>query len=128
MKRPFLPTPAGHYSLWLLTIAPGLWVVHLLSCYITAAIWCAKAPAGSPLGSVKTAIAWYTLLALAGIIATAMIGLRRHRHGTAATTHDLDSAEDRHRFLGFATLLLSGLSALGVLYAALAASYVGTCQ
>ena len=48
--------------------------------------------------------------------------------GTEATTHDLDSVDDRHRFLGFATLLLAGLSAVGVLYAALAAIYFETCR
>jgi hypothetical protein len=48
--------------------------------------------------------------------------------GTEATTHDLDSAEDRHRFLGFATLLLAGLSAVGVLYAAVAATFFESCR
>jgi hypothetical protein len=119
----------GHYSLWLLTIAPTIWAVHLLLSYITAAVWCAKfaAPDGA-LGGVRSAVAWYTVLALVGIAVVALEGYRRHRHGTEATTHDLDSAEDRHRFLGFATLLLAGLSAVGVLYAALAAAYFETCR
>ena len=80
------------------------------------------------LGSVRSVIAGFTVVAMAGIALTGREGLRRHRHGTEATTHDLDTAEDRHRFLGFATLLLSGLSGIGVLYAALAASYVETCR
>ncbi len=118
-----------HYSLWLLTIAPTIWAAHLLICYITAAIWCAKfvGPDGA-LGTIQTAITWYTIVALAGIAVIGWEGLRRHRHGTEATTHDLDSVQDRHRFLGFATLLLSGLSAVGVLYAALAATYFETCR
>ena len=126
-----------HYSLWLLTIAPTIWALHLLLCYISAAIWCAKfAPAGGPLAGIRTAILWYTAAALVGIAITGWEGFRRHRYpGTAlgassteATTHDLDTAEDRHRFVGFATLLLSGLSAVGVVYAALAASYFETCR
>jgi hypothetical protein len=121
------PAPR-HYSLWLLTIAPTIWAMHLLLCYVTAAIWCAKFVAsGGPLG-VRTAITWYTGLALAGIAAIGWEGYRRHRHGMETTTHDLDTAEDRHRFVGFATLLLSGLSAVGVLYAALAAAYFETCR
>ena len=123
------PQAPEHYSLWLLTIAPTIWALHLLLCYITAAIWCAKFVAsGGPLGGVRTAIAWYTALALSGIVAIAWEGYRRHRHGTETTTHDLDTVGDRHRFLGFATLLLSGLSAVAVLYAALAAAYFETCR
>jgi hypothetical protein len=117
------------YSLWLLTIAPSIWAAHLLVSYITAAVWCARfVPAGGPLDGIRTAIVWYTAVALGGIAIIGWEGLRRHRHGTEATTHDLDSADDRRRFLGFATLLLSGLSALGVLYAAVAAMYFETCR
>jgi hypothetical protein len=123
------PRTPDHYSLWLLTIAPTIWAAHLLLCYITAAIWCAKfVPYGGGLGGVRTAIGWYTAVALGGIALIGWEGLRRHRYGTAATTHDLDSVEDRHRFLGFATVLLAGLSALGVFYAALAAAYFETCR
>jgi hypothetical protein len=130
MKRLSIePRTADHYSLWLLTIAPTIWAAHLLLCYITAAIWCAKFVSyGGALGSVWSAITWYTALALVGIVLIGWEGFRRHRHGTEATTHDLDSVDDRHRFLGFATLLLAGLSAVGVLYAALAATYFETCR
>jgi hypothetical protein len=123
------PRTADHYSLWLLTFAPAIWAAHLLLCYITAAIWCAKFVSfGGGLGSVRAAVWSYTAAALVGITIVGWEGLRRHRHGTEATTHDLDSAEDRHRFLGFATLLLAGLSAVAVLYAALAAIYFETCR
>jgi hypothetical protein len=123
------PRTPDHYSLWLLTIAPTIWAAHLLLCYITAAIWCAKFVSfGGPLASVRPAVAWYTALALGGIAIVGWEGVRRHRYGTETTTHDLDSAEDRHRFIGFATLLLAALSAVGVLYAALAATYFETCR
>jgi hypothetical protein len=126
---PATPQTTGRYGLWLLTIAPTIWAAHLLLCYITAAIWCARfAPSGGSLGSVRTAIAWYTAVALAGISVTGWEGFRRHSYGTETTTHDLDSAEDRHRFIGFATLLLAGLSAVGVLYAALAATFFESCR
>ncbi|MGH8636537.1 MAG: hypothetical protein ACREUZ_05315 [Burkholderiales bacterium] len=129
MKLTIEPRPLDRGSLWMLTIAPTIWAAHLLLCYITAAIWCARfAPADGPLGGVHTAIMWYSAVALAGIATTGWEGLRRHSYGTEATTHDLDTAEDRHRFLGFATLLLSGLSAVGVIYAALAATYFETCR
>jgi hypothetical protein len=129
MKVRVPPRPLDKGSLWLLTIAPTIWAVHLLLSYITGAIWCAKfaGPAGT-LGSVRTAVAWYTAVALLGIVATGFEGFRRHRFGTEATTHDLDSPEDRHRFLGFATLLLAGLSAVAVIYAAMAAAFFETCR
>lgn len=137
MKVRVPPRPLDKGSLWLLTIAPTIWAAHLLLSYITAAIWCAKfaGPVGS-LGNVRAAVAWYTALALIGIAIVGWEGFRRHsytsagqrRGGTEATTHDLDSPEDRHRFLGFATLLLAGLSAVAVLYAALSATFFETCR
>jgi hypothetical protein len=127
--RPGKPDVPDRHSLWLLTIAPTLWALHLLLSYATAAVWCAKfVPEGGQLGGVQTAILWYTAVAMAGICATAWEGFRRHRHGTEATTHDLDTRDDRHRFIGFATLLLAGLSAVGVVYAAMAARYLDTCR
>jgi hypothetical protein len=56
------------------------------------------------------------------------IGFRRHRLGSAELPHDDDSPEDRHRFLGFSTFLLSALSAVAVVYSALAAVFIETCQ
>jgi hypothetical protein len=116
-------------SLWMLTAAPAIWALHLLLSYVTAAVWCAKFsdPAG-PLGTARTAIGWYTAIALTAIAIVGIEGFRRHRRGTETTTHDLDSSGDRHGFLGFATLLLSGLSALAVVYAALAASFFESCR
>ena len=122
--------PEEHESLWLLTAAPVIWAAHFLLCYLTAAIWCAKlaGPDGSlgerPRGDRR------------------LHGRRARRHrdhrlaraaaGTASACetvpHDFDTPEDRHRFLGFATLLLSGLSAVATLYAALAAVFIGSCH
>ena len=34
--------PARWGSLWLLTFGPGIWAVHFLLCYVTAAVWCAR--------------------------------------------------------------------------------------
>jgi hypothetical protein len=129
--------PLDNGSLWLLTIAPTIWAAHLLLSYLTAAVWCAKfaGPFGA-LGDVRTAVLWYTAIALVGIAAVGVEGFRRHRYpapahhggGAETTTHDLDSPEDRHRFLGFATLLLAGLSAVAVVYAAFAATLFEACR
>jgi hypothetical protein len=97
--------------------------------YLTAAIWCAKmADPDASLGSVRVAIAIYTVLALSGIGITGWRALRRHRYGTATLPHDDDLPEDRHRFLGFAALLLSALSVVAVIYATLVALFIKSCS
>lgn len=119
----------SNQSLWLLIVSPTVWAVHFLACYITAAIWCAKVVGrDGSLGPVRVAIALYTLVALLGIGITGWRGHRRHTLGTARPPHDADTPEDRHRFLGYATLLLSSLSAVATIYSALAAVFMGSCH
>jgi len=129
-ERPDEPGPPGsEESLWALIAGPIIWAAHFLACYATAAIWCAKSAApDAPLGPVRLAIAAYTGVALIGIGISFFRALRRHRYGSAVLPHDYDSAADRHRFLGFATLLLSGLSAVAVLYVAMGSLFFGTCR
>jgi hypothetical protein len=109
------------------------------------------------LWTIRITIAAYTLAALIGIGITGWIGFRRQslsqvsddelaqngpghdgdggrvrqRLGTAtgvcALPDDADTPEDRHRFLGFATVLLSGLSAIATVYVGLAAVFIGSC-
>jgi hypothetical protein len=116
-------------NLWLLIVSPTIWAGHFMLSYITAAVWCAKfaAPDASLL-PVRWTVAVYTLLALAGIARNGRSGLRRHRFGDESLPHDFDTPGDRHRFLGFATVLLAGLSAVAVLFAALAVFYFHDCR
>ena len=116
-------------SLWLLIVSPTIWAAHFMACYITAAIWCAKAATReAPLVPVRWAIVVYTLVALAGIVWNARGGWQRHRLGDAELPHDEDTPEDRTRFLGFATLLLAGLSAIATVFAALVVLYFKDCR
>lgn len=116
-------------SLWLLTVSPVIWAAHFLLSYITASVWCAKvADPNNSFGSVRVAIIVYTVVALAGIGITGWVGYRRHSYGAASLPHDDDTPEDRHRFLGFSTLLLSALSAVAVLYAALVVVFFRSCH
>ena len=122
-------TAEQHQSLWLLAASPIVWAAHFLLCYITAAIWCEKVVGpGGALMTVQVAIAAYTAVALAAIGIIGWIGYRRHSYGSADLPHDDDTPEDRHRFLGFSTFLLSGLSAVAVVYAALVAAFIGSCH
>lgn len=119
----------GRENIWMLFVAPGIWAVHFMLCYVTAAVWCAKAPSAlEPLGAIRTTVFVYTVLALGAIAVVGWMGYRAHTYGSAPLPHDEDTPEDRHRFMGFATLLLAGLSGLAVVYAALVAVFVETCQ
>lgn len=123
--------PESAESLWDLAAPPLIWALHFLLSYVTAAVVCAKLANGAFEGA-RIAIGLYTLLALAGLGWLAQRGWRRHRahraHASASSAHARDTAEGRHRFLGFALLLLAGLSALAVLYAALAAVLIESCR
>ena len=112
-------------SLWLLAAPPSIWAAHFMLSYITAAVWCAKI--GGSLAEVRTAIGVYTAVALIGIGLTSWRGLRRHQSGEATVPHDFDSPEDRYRFLGFASLLLSALSFVATIYVALVAIFNKSC-
>jgi len=121
-------TRETNQSLWMLTASPVIWAVHFMACYLTVAIWCAKvAGRDGSLGDARTAIVVYTVLALAGIAVIGWRGYRRHSYGGATTPHDFDTPADRHRFMGFATLLLSLLSAVATIYAALTIAFIGGC-
>lgn len=116
-------------SLWVLAASPGIWAAHLMLSYIGVAIWCAKlARPMQPLGLVRLAIAALTVVALTGIAIVGWRGWKRHRLGDEPPPHDDDTPEDRTRFLGLATMLLSGLSAVAVLYAALVVVFVEDCR
>ena len=122
-------TRESNQSLWMLTASPLIWSIHFVASYATAAVWCAKfAGPEDSLAPVRIAIAAYTLLAVVGIGITGYAGYRRHRYDTATVPHDFDTPEDRHRFLGFATLLLSALSAVATLFVALTAIFLETCH
>lgn len=117
-------------GIWGLTVGPAIWAVHFLVCYVGAAVFCAKlATDDRGLHQLQAFVAGATAVALAGIA----IAVRRafHRWGFAAGAqppHDADTPEDRERFLGLATLLLSGLSFVATIYTALAAAFAASCR
>ena len=80
-----------------------------------------------PLASARMAIVIYTVLALSAVGAIGWIGYRRHSFGIAELPHDDDTPEDRHRFLGFATALLSALSAVTIVYETLVIAFIDRC-
>lgn len=121
--------PEDHGYLWLLATPPAIWAAHFLLSYVTAAVWCARfAGRDGVMGGVSTAILWFTVVALGAIAIVGWDAYKRHAHQGQEEAHDRDTPEDRHRFLGHATFLLAGLSAVATIFSALAASFFETCQ
>lgn len=125
-----MQAPSEHReSLWTLISGPTVWAVHFLLSYTSAAVYCAKLVGrDGELFPVRLLVIGLTLLALAVIILAGVRGYRRHRFGEATVPHDFDTAADRHRFLGFATLLLSTLSAVATLYVGATVLFIGSCR
>jgi hypothetical protein len=121
--------PEQEESLWILTISPTIWAAHFLLSYISAAIWCAKVVArDGGLEAIRLTVAVYTALALVGIVIVGWRGFSRQRFGNTTGPHDFDTRESRHRFLGFATLLLSTLSAVATIYVTLVVVFIRSCH
>lgn len=115
-------------SPWTLIAGPATWAAHFLACYVLAATWCAKASRVASLGDARVALWALTAFALALIAWFGWRGLRAHREGGALPPHDGPDAADRSRFLGLARLMLCALSAVAVLYSALAIAIIGDCR
>lgn len=114
--------------LWALVLPPTIWAAHFLFCYIYAAVYCAKAGLAAPLGNVRVAVAAATVLALLGVAAAAYVSWAKSRIEGDPPPHDESTDEDRARFLGVATLLLAGLSAVAIVFTALPVLFVEDCR
>lgn len=112
-------------TLWPMIFAPTIWALHFCLSYGTAALWCARL--GAP-GGLVWVLAAYSGLALALI---ALVAWRSWRQWDYADDHDYDHArandEHRREFLGNASFLLAGVSAVGVIYVTLPAFLTGVC-
>jgi hypothetical protein len=122
----FLPKEVE--TLWTLFTAPVVWAVHFLISYVGAAIFCAKQDQLS-LGFdvVRTGIALVTLVALLMIVIAGWLAWRQWGFGAHDPPHDDPTAHDRRLFQGFATLLLSGLSFVAVIYVAMPLLFMTEC-
>lgn len=115
-------------SLWTLFTGPVVWALHFLVCYIVAAIFCEKPDLfGGDFDTVRTMIAAVTALALTMIVLSAVLAWRQWGFGTGDPPHDDSTRNDRLGFQGYATLLLSGLSFVAVIFTALPALFITEC-
>jgi hypothetical protein len=115
-------------SLWTLFTAPVVWALHFLVCYVGAAVYCAKPDlVAVSFDTIRIAMGAFTLLALSLISFSAWLAWRQWGFGTSDPPHDDATRTDRNLFQGFATLLLSGLSFIAVIYVALPVLFLSGC-
>jgi hypothetical protein len=107
--------------------SPIVWSVHFMICYVTAAIWCAKAGDAGDFWILRATLGGYTVAALALVGWVGLRGYQRHRRGRAEPPHDQGTVEDRVRFLGYASLLLSLLSAVAIAYSGVTIFFFRSC-
>ena len=116
-------------SLWTLFTAPVVWALHFLASYGAFSVYCAKADAsGFSFDTLRIALAIVTIAALAMIVFAAWLAWRQWGFGVHDPPHDEPTHRARTLFQGFATLLLSGLSFMAVLYGALPLFFIEGCQ
>lgn len=115
-------------TLWTLFTAPVVWALHFMVCYVVVAIHCEKAVLWAiEFGTIRVALGGVTLLALAMIVLSAYLAWRQWGFGSGDPPHDQPTPLDRRRFQGFATLLLSGLSFVAVIYVAIPLILIDGC-
>lgn len=115
-------------SLWTLFTAPVVWAGHFLACYVAAAIFCEKPHLfGDDFNVLRTVIAGLTALSLTAILLSVLLAWRQWGFGSDEPPHDEPTRRDRLLFQGYATLLLSGLSIVAVIFTALPALFMTAC-
>lgn len=113
-------------TLWPFLIGPSIWAIHFLVCYVTAAVFCAKAGPAADFAVVQVAVAAATGAALIGIVIAGFMAFNQWRV-ERDIVQDQPTEADRRQLLGQAGILLCGLSAVGVIYVALPAVFIRGC-
>ncbi|KAA2213407.1 hypothetical protein [Teichococcus oryzae] len=126
-------------DLWTLMMPPTIWALHFLFCYLVAAVTCAKRGGviltkpnpGVSFATLEGLQIWVTGGTAVALLLIAISARQAWRHwgfGLEDPPHDAATPEDRQRFLGYATLLLSALSFVSVIFIALPAYLILDCR
>lgn len=122
-----LTTSHTRESLWVPIIAPVVWSTHFMAVYIWAALACGRFAGDGRFERARVGITILTLVAAAVIAVCFAHGFRRHGYRLPDQPNDEGTPGDRTRFMAFTTMLLAGLSLIGVLFAGIAATAVESC-
>lgn len=118
MATTLRPAPSMPEPLWMVMVAPAIWMSHFLACAITAALGCGRWSPGAAIGGPHAAIALYTVGAVLGITLCLAIGQQARRDVAPHARAAHDAAERRQQWLPAATLVLAWLSLLGAVFVA----------
>ncbi|RXT21163.1 hypothetical protein B5P46_23490 [Rhizobium leguminosarum] len=120
--------PKEAETLWTLFTGPAVWALHFLVCYAAAAVYCAKASEiAFSFGMLRFTLSIVTVFALLAILGAAWLAWRQWGFGGGDPPHDEPTREDRLLFQGFATLLLSGLSFVAVIFVSVPLLFIEAC-
>lgn len=115
-------------TLWTLFTGPVVWAFHFVVCYAAAAIYCAKSSEASfSFETLRLTLGAVTATALLAILAAAWLAWRQWGFGAGDPPHDEPTRQDRILFQGFATLLLSGLSFVAVIFVSIPLVFIEEC-
>ena len=112
-------------TLWTLIVPPTVWAGHFLFCYLWVSVSCARMGA---FPRFPVAFVLGTAAALIVIIASGVIAWVQSRTPGDPPPHEHGTDIDRLRFLAVSTLLLAGLSVVGVLFTAIPALMLTDCR
>lgn len=112
-------------SLWTLIVPPTTWAGHFLFSYLWAALNCAKK---GEFARFPTLFAVGTVAALLVILAAGAVAWVQERTPGDAPPHEQGTKVDRLRFIAKATLLLAGLSFVGVIFTATPVLFLTDCR
>jgi hypothetical protein len=117
-------------DLWSVIIAPTIWALHFLACYIAAAIYCEKLGRDASLDTIRTLVIVVTVVALGGIFWSSVRLWRVHDRSLTDDDFEYEhnTPEERHRFLSHVALMLSVLSAVAVIYVTIPMLYLESCR
>ncbi len=114
--------------LWWIVIAPLLWALHFLACYVTAAIWCEKYSSGADIRSLGWMITAYSVVSLTGILIVGTLSFWNLPPADSLVPDEFDDPSDRSHFLHFTSLLLAVLSGIATIFTVLVFVLVGRCD
>ncbi|GGB23173.1 hypothetical protein GCM10011380_11090 [Sphingomonas metalli] len=112
-------------SLWTLIVPPSVWAAHFLFSYLWAALNCAKV---GQFARFPTLFAVGTVLALLVILAAGAIAYVQQATPGDEPPHESGTRVDRLRFIAKSTLLLAGLSFVGVIFTATPVVFLTDCR
>ena len=113
-------------SLWRIALAPTVWAGHFLLCYATVSLACVR-------GVIPIETSRIALIAVSVVVLLFFLwqGWRAWRQWAPERDHPAalseGKAEDRHRFLGHATFLLTLISGIATVYTTLPLLLLGGC-